>query len=674
MSVPSVGVVYVCVGQTYSRLALLSINHLRQHGYRGAIRVVTDSRSARFGQLDCEVLDAEPSHTCFASRHYKTQLHRFAFETTLFLDADAVPIAPVGHIWRELRFADLCMSLDLHPSVADLIARSLVDRERRSRELEHMSDLGLLQHPLYSSGVMLFRQTPQVERVFDLWHEEWARFGHEDQLALVRALANADCAVHTLSSRWNAHQGCHLSVEAARSAGVRILHLRPRLKAVPDSLVRQARQGGRLYQLPSRRRRKGRRLKVLVCCRSFFPRLGGLEAFVERVIDQLHEHCDVGLASHGQRWFPGDKSIPRFEIAPRAGRDAQRRWREAARLFRDAIAQFQPDIVHFASAREAVYGWALRRRIPAVATIHGNDLTDARPASVAHEDPTPLIVQSLNACHRVFPTGRYTASLALEWGVTAPLSVHPPGCDFDFFQPRHVLGELARATFGIPEELPMILTVARLVPRKGHLSLLEAIRQLPFEARWVVVGDGRCRSQLEEAIAERGMQGRVVLLGKVPDDDLLGLYNACDVFAMTPHERVRSRWLDSEGFGLVFHEAGACGKPVVASDISGCRESIVDGRTGLLVPPEDPQALSRALAFVLTNPHEAERLGHCGLEAVRSMGGWARLARSLAREYADIVALNGLRADARYAGGATEDAARAASDLALTTRDVAHVN
>src|SRR6516162_5156705 len=100
MSVPSVGVVYVCVGQTYSRLALLSISYLRRNGYRGAIRVVTDSRSRRFDQLDCEMLWAEAGHTGFASRHYKTQLDRLAFDMTLFMDADAVPIAPVGHIWR----------------------------------------------------------------------------------------------------------------------------------------------------------------------------------------------------------------------------------------------------------------------------------------------------------------------------------------------------------------------------------------------------------------------------------------------------------------------------------------------------------------------------------------------------------------------------------------------
>jgi glycosyltransferase involved in cell wall biosynthesis len=526
------------------------------------------------------------------------------------------------------------MSLDLHPSVAELAARSLLDRERRSAELAHMNELGLLEHPLYNSGIMLFRRTPQVERVFDLWHEEWSRFGHEDQLALVRALARADCPVHTLSSRWNAHQGRYESVESARSAGVRILHLRPRIKAIPDSLLIRARAN---YSIGSRRRQNRQRLKVLVCCRSFFPRIGGLEGFVERLIGELHEHCEVGLASDGRRWFPGDESIPQFEIAPRDGRDAQERWREAARLFRDGLARFRPDIVHFASARETVYGWALRRQIPAVATIHGNDLTDARPASAKHEDPTPLIVQSLNACHHVFPTGGYTASLAAKWGVTAPLRVHAPGCDLNFFQPRHTLGELARKTFGIPQELPMILTVARLVPRKGHLNLLEAIRRLPFGVRWVIAGDGPHRPQLEEAIAERRMEGSVVLLGKVSDDDLLGIYNACDVFAMTPYERVRSRWLDSEGFGLVFHEAGACGKPVIGSDISGCRESIVDGRTGLLVPPEDPQVLSRALSFLLTNPHEAEKLGHCGLETVRSMGGWARLARSMAREYAEIV-------------------------------------
>jgi phosphatidylinositol alpha-1,6-mannosyltransferase len=222
----------------------------------------------------------------------------------------------------------------------------------------------------------------------------------------------------------------------------------------------------------------------------------------------------------------------------------------------------------------------------------------------------------------------------------------------EFFQPRPVLGEHARAMFGIPEQLPMILTVARLVPRKGHMNVLEAIRQLPFDVRWVVVGDGPCRMQLEEAIAERGLQDKVLLLGKVSDDDLLGLYNACDVFVMTPQERRCSRWLDSEGFGLVFHEANACGKAVIGSDISGCRDSIVDGRTGLLAPPEDSETLGRALMFLLTNPHEAERMGQCGLETVRRLGGWSRLARSLVSEYMRIVRLDevgpGLARDVAY--------------------------
>jgi phosphatidylinositol alpha-1,6-mannosyltransferase len=234
------------------------------------------------------------------------------------------------------------------------------------------------------------------------------------------------------------------------------------------------------------------------------------------------------------------------------------------------------------------------------------------------------------------------------------MAIHTPGCDTQVFRPRPALGEHARATLGIEPEMPLVLTVARLVPRKAHLNVLNAIAGLPFPVRWLVVGEGPCREQIAQAIHARQMSANVLLLGSVSDDELVGLYNACDVFVMTPaEERGREDSLDSEGFGLVFHEAGACGKPVIASDVSGCRDSVIDGRTGFLVGPGDATALRRTLEYILTHPQEAEALGAHGLESVRALGGWPRLARELVREYQDILRPDRLavapRAGARHA-------------------------
>jgi phosphatidyl-myo-inositol dimannoside synthase len=373
-------------------------------------------------------------------------------------------------------------------------------------------------------------------------------------------------------------------------------------------------------------------IRVLWVTTSFFPRLGGLEIFIERTLQSLSEICEVGLMTKSHHWIPCDSNIAHFPIRnPDAARPGTA-WHEIGKQLEEIVERFTPDFVHFGSARSAIYRSMLPPSIRSFATVHGNDLTDARPRP-GDPDPTPFIVSSLNACERIFPVSEHTAALCREWGVTAPHTVLNPGCDLDFFKPLPVLGEEARAFHGIPPETPLVLTVSRLVPRKGHLTVLDALQQLPFEAHWVVVGDGPCREPLEAEAQNRGIAHQVSFLGKVSDDDLLALYNACDVFVLTPNERRWDRWLDSEGFGLVLHEAGACGKPVITSNISGCSEAVLDGETGFLVPPDDPSALSEALYMILSHGETAAKLGSGGLDLVHSLGGWPRLASQLLEEY-----------------------------------------
>lgn len=221
---PNLGVVYLSVGEKYKQLTELSISFLRGFGYCGPVRVLTTSNHWKLDHLDCEIIKVPFRGLGFATRHYKTQINQYGFDTTLFLDADTLPIANIRPIWRELRFADIGLSSDLHPQVRDLIKLHYWDRKRCRPEYYYMSDLGLMQHRLFSSGVMLFRRSTATDKLFAAWHEEWERFRQEDQLALVRAIARTKPRVHQLARRWNGWQTSFESITQAQNSGVRIVH------------------------------------------------------------------------------------------------------------------------------------------------------------------------------------------------------------------------------------------------------------------------------------------------------------------------------------------------------------------------------------------------------------------------------------------------------------------
>lgn len=226
------------------------------------------------------------------------------------------------------------------------------------------------------------------------------------------------------------------------------------------------------------------------------------------------------------------------------------------------------------------------------------------------------LARSLRGAELIVSAGEY-AVLEARRAAQRQLEavVVPPGVDVERFRPAAPDEKKAtRARLGLPPDATLVLSVSRLVPRKGMDRLIEAAGRLRsrFPDLFVVIaGDGRDRGRLEKLIDTTGAPVR--LLGRVPDADLPDLYAAADVFAML----CRTRWggLEQEGFGIVFVEAAAAGVPQIAGASGGAAEAVAHGETGLIVgEPESVEAVEAALAELLG---DAELRGRMGDEARR---------------------------------------------------------
>lgn len=210
--------------------------------------------------------------------------------------------------------------------------------------------------------------------------------------------------------------------------------------------------------------------------------------------------------------------------------------------------------------------------------------------------------RAVRAADAVIAVSRHTEAMALASGADTT-RVH-----------RILHGVQAPAAHrpdGRAGQPPTVLTVARIAQsHKGHDVMLEAIdrlrERLP-DVRWVVIGDGPLRPELQRAAAARGLERSVSFLGNLPDPERDAWLERAHVFAMP--SRVPEGGVGGEGFGLVFLEAAAHGLPVVAGAEGGALDAVDAGRSGLLVDPRDPQAVADALELILCDPALAAAMG-----------------------------------------------------------------
>lgn len=164
-----------------------------------------------------------------------------------------------------------------------------------------------------------------------------------------------------------------------------------------------------------------------------------------------------------------------------------------------------------------------------------------------------------------------------------------------------------------------VLTVARLVPRKGHIAVLDALALLRDRGRlphmhYHIVGDGPMYEALLRHTKELKLNSLVTFHRQVTDRELLDHYRLASLFVMPTEHLGR----DIEGFGIVYIEAGAFGLPVIASDLPGVTEAVMDGETGILIPSGSVPDLADAMEILIRNPERAKELGTRGREVAKT--------------------------------------------------------
>jgi phosphatidylinositol alpha-1,6-mannosyltransferase len=370
-------------------------------------------------------------------------------------------------------------------------------------------------------------------------------------------------------------------------------------------------------------------VRSLLLTTSFPPALGGVETMLYQTNRRLADPPLV-LA-------PSPAAAPGMEvrsIKPTLGQRATYRpvwwlhpslhylqvfWRPAL----SAARGWRPRVIQVGHINMAPLAWLLARRlrIPYLVYLHGQEVWRAGRPSGRRLLDSRLRGGALCNAQRIVVAGTFTASLAREWNVRGERIAWVP------------FGAEPRSE---PPSLPegrLLLTVARLVPRKGIDVVIRALRLLPSDVTYRVVGSGPDEWRLKVLAHDEGVGDRVAFVGRVDERTLADEYRRCALFVL-PARRTSDGAL--EGFGLVYFEAAAWGRPAVAGRSGGEVDAVVDGQTGILVDGRSVDQVADAIAGLLGDQTRLRTLGDAARHRVQTVHNWTSAAAAIDRVLAEL--------------------------------------
>lgn len=234
-----------------------------------------------------------------------------------------------------------------------------------------------------------------------------------------------------------------------------------------------------------------------------------------------------------------------------------------------------------------------------------------------------MLRKSLHKIDRLIAVSKSAAKAVLPIIDRRKIAVIPNGVDVHKFSPGN--------KGSLHVEGPIVMSIGRLVKVKGFTTLLESARNVIAEfptAKFIIVGKGKMRKDLEGLAKKLGIEKNVRLLGERRPDEIPHLIASCDVFALASMK---------ESQGMVLLEAMASGKPVVGTKVNGILDTIQDGKTGLLVRPGDSKQLAAAIKKLLLDINLAKKLGKAARKEAVEKHSWERVAKQTCSLYKHVL-------------------------------------
>lgn len=363
---------------------------------------------------------------------------------------------------------------------------------------------------------------------------------------------------------------------------------------------------------------QSKRFATLFVTNDFGPRAGGIETFIHGLVERLpQESVIVYTSQQGDTTAYDAKWLADFGV--KVIRDKSKMLLPTPRVImavRSVIKVEQPKALVFgAAAPLALMGKFLN--VPRkIAITHGHEVWWAKVP------PFNLLMRLIgNSVDHLTYLGEYTKSQ-----ISKPLSKRAksamiqiaPGIDTQIFKP--VDARKLRLDLGLAEK-EVIVSVGRLVPRKGQDELVKALPQVLKShpnAHLLFVGTGSYKKVLDNLIADRSLQKYVTFTGRVQYEDLTKYICVGDIFAMPSRSRLGG--LEVEGLGIVYLEASACGLPVLAGDSGGAPDAVAPGLTGLVVNGRDTNEIAAGLIKLLETDRKA--MGQAGRKWAVAQWDW----------------------------------------------------
>ncbi len=228
----------------------------------------------------------------------------------------------------------------------------------------------------------------------------------------------------------------------------------------------------------------------------------------------------------------------------------------------------------------------------------------------------------LNKSKHIIVNSNFTKELILQEDIKSEkITIVHPCTDILNRDLKSTETELIRQELELTDK-KILISVGRIIPRKGFDKVIEALPKVTQkypDLIYLIIGDGEYKNHLDQLAQKLKVRGNLIFLKDVSDSNLPCYYQLADIFIMP--SRIENK-TDVEGFGIVYLEANAFAKPVIAGDSGGIKDAVIDNQTGILVNPENVQGISNAILDLFDNPAKMNKLGEQGKKRVETEFLW----------------------------------------------------